>query len=159
MIPYKNNFQMAINALTEARSDHYDGVNAIYRLSAYLEMDDSNLEEDYAEYLERNIESLAKLSVRPNRIYICDSKFEIDWYPKGFQMVLTRGQYAGLLLEFEEFLNNIQFPNIYINNGSFGDDPKEIVRSVNNDMVNFFPEFNSRCFGLNENESMDIFTE
>lgn len=157
MIRYKNNFQIAINALTEARSDHYDGVNAIFRLSAYLEMDDSYLEEDYAEYLERNIESLAKLSVRPNRIYICDSKFEIDWYPKGFQMVLTRGQYSGLILEFAEFLNNIQFPNIYINNGSFGDDPERAVRSVNNATVNFFPEFNSSCFGLKENETVEVF--
>ncbi|MGD6960064.1 hypothetical protein ACQCWA_20860 [Rossellomorea aquimaris] len=159
MIRDKNNFQLAMNALTEARSDHYDGVNAIYRLSAYLEMDDGDSEEDYAKYLERVIEILSKLSVRPNRIYVCDNKFEMDWYPKGFQMVMTRGQFSGLMLEFAEFLNNTQIPNFYINEGSFGDDPEETVRSDNNNMVNFFPRFNSRYFGLKENKTMDIFTK
>ncbi|OEH56402.1 hypothetical protein AQ616_02470 [Oceanobacillus sp. E9] len=156
MIRYKNNFQLAMNALTEARSDHYDGVNGIYRFSAYLEIDDGDSEENYAKYLERVSEILSKLSVRPNRIYVCDNKFEIDWYPKGFQIVMTREQYLQLMLEFAAFLNDTEIPNFYINDGSFGDDPEEPVRSVNN-TVNFLPKFNSRCFGLKKSETVDIF--
>ncbi|WP_440614950.1 hypothetical protein [Bacillus subtilis] len=158
MIRYKNNFQIAVAALTEARSDHYDGVNAIYRLPAYVKIPEGTCEDGLERQLQKLIKDLSELSVKPNRIYIYDDKLEIDWYPKGYQMVMSRGQYAGLLLEFAEFLNNAPIPDLYIQDGYFGDDPEDSVRAVSNDMVNFFPEFNSRCFGLKENESMDIFT-
>ncbi|MDR4316647.1 Uncharacterised protein [Niallia circulans] len=156
MLRYKNNFQIAVAALTDVRSDHYDGINAIYRLPACVKIPEGTCENGLERQLQKLIKDLSELSVRPNRIYIHDDMIEIDWYPKGYQMVMNRGQYVGLLLEFAEFLNKVPIQDLLIQDGYFGDDPEDSVRSVSNDMVNFFPEFNSNCFGLRDNESIEI---
>ena len=96
------------------------------------------------------------MDVKANRIFIHDGKIEIDFYPKGFQMVMSRGQYAGLVFEFAEFLNNSSIQNLYIQSRFFLDDPDDSVKGVSNDMINFFPEFNQDCFGSNPNEPIKI---
>jgi hypothetical protein len=156
MIRYKNNFQIAVAGLTDVRSDHYDGINAIYRLPASVRIPEGTCGDGLERLLKKLIKDLSELGVRPNRIYIHDDRIEIDWYPKGYQMVMNRGQYVGLLLEFAEFLNKSPIQELLIQDGYFGDDPEDSVRSVSNDMVNFFPEFNSSCFGLKDNESIEI---
>ncbi|MEI2446060.1 hypothetical protein [Priestia megaterium] len=152
----KSNYQIAISSLTNARHDHYDGVNAIYRLSAYAKIPESTCKDGFERQLQKIMKNLSSLSVYPNRIYVQDDKLEIDWYPKGYQMVMNRGQYAGLLLEFAEFLNKANMRDLVIQDGFFGDDPEESVKSMSNDMINFFPEFNSDCFGLRDNNSIEI---
>ncbi|HDR7314291.1 hypothetical protein MXL46_19040 [Heyndrickxia sporothermodurans] len=158
MIKIKDNFQIAISALTQARSDHYDGVNAIYRLSACVSIPKGTSNDGVERQVKKVTKDLAKLSVRPNRIFIHDNMIEIDWYPKAYryQMVMNRGQYVGLLLEFAEFLNKAPIQDLYIQDGFFDDDPEDSVRSVDNDLVNFFPEFNSKCFGAEDKESIEI---
>lgn len=156
MIPYKNNFQIVVAGLTGVRSDHYDGINAIYRLPACVKIPEGTCGDGLERLLQKLVKDLSNLSVRPNRIFIHDDLIEIDWYTKGYQMVMNRGQYVGLLLEFAEFLNKAPIQNLLIQDGYFGDDPEDSVRSVSNDMVNFFPEFNSSCFGLRDNESIEI---
>ncbi|ATO26990.1 hypothetical protein RA13_02320 [Bacillus atrophaeus] len=156
MLRYKDNFQIANASLTDARSDHYDGINAIYRLPAFVRIPEGNCGDGLERLLQKLVKDLSDLSVRPNRIFIHDDMIEIDWYTKGYQMVMNRGQYVGLLLEFAEFLNKAPIHGLLIQYGYFGDDPEDSVRSVSNDMVNFFPEFNSSCFGLKDNESIEI---
>jgi len=156
MIRYKNNFQIAVAGLAEVRSDHYAGINAIYRLPACVKIPDGTCGDGLERLLQKLVKDLSNLSVRPNRIYIHDDMIEIDWYPKGYQMVMNRGQYVGLLLEFAEFLNKAPIQDLIIQKGFFDDDPEETVRSVSNEIINFFPEFNSSCFGLNDNESIEI---
>lgn len=156
MIQHKNNFQIAVTALKNARTDHYDGVNAIYRLSAYAKIPERTCKDGFERQLQKIMKDLSSLSVCPNRIYVQDDKLEIDWYPKGYQMVMNRGQYVGLLLEFAEFLNKANMWDLVIQDGFFDDDPEESVKSVGNDMINFFPEFNSDCFGLRNNNSIEI---
>jgi hypothetical protein len=156
MIKIKNNFPIAISALSKARSDHYDGINAIYRLPACVKIPDGTCGDGLKRQLQKLIKDLSKLSVRPNRIYIHDDMIEIDWYPKGYQMVMNRGQYAGLLLEYAEFLNKAPIRDLFIQDGYFGDDPEDSVRSVSNDLVNFFPEFNSKCFGATDSEPIEV---
>jgi hypothetical protein len=156
MIRYKDNFQIAVATLTEARSDHYDGINAIYRFPARVKIPEGTSADGLNRQLQKLIKDLSKLSVRPNRINIHDDMLEIDWYPKGYQMVMNRGQYAGLLLEFAEFLNKAPIRNLLIQEFYFGDDPEDSVRSVSNDMVNFFPEFNAACFGSEDKEPIEI---
>jgi hypothetical protein len=156
MIRYKNNFQIAVKALTDARSDHYDGINAIYRLPACVPIPEGSSSDGIRRQIQKLIKDLVKLSVRPNRIIIHDDMIEIDWYPKGYQMVMNRGQYAGLLLEFAKFLNAAPIRDLLIQDGYFGDAPEDSVRSVNNDQVNFFPEFNSKYFGATDREPIEV---
>jgi hypothetical protein len=61
-------------------------------------------------------------------------------------MVMTRGQYAGLQLEFSVFLDQSGISGIAIQDGCYNDDPKDLVKAVSNDQVNFFPEFNLKMF-------------
>lgn len=156
MIRYKDNFQIAVAGLTEVRSDHYDGINAIYRLPACVKIPEGTCGDGLERFIQKLIKDLSEMSVRPNRIYIHDDMIEIDWYPKGYQMVMNRGQYAGLLLVYAEFLNKAPIRDLFIQEGYFGDDPEDSVRSVSNDSVNFFPEFNSKCFGATNSEAIEI---
>lgn len=153
----KSNYQIAVSSLTEARSDHYDGVNAIYRLAAQVPIPEEISPDGKQRIIKRIVKDLSAQKVLANRIYIHEESLEIDFYPKGFQMVMTRGQYAGLQLEFAQFLNQTGIQGIVIQDGCYMDDPEESVKSVSNDLINFFPEFNSKCFGARKNEPIDIF--
>ncbi|MBL3647436.1 hypothetical protein [Bacillus sp. RHFS10] len=156
MINKKNNYQIAVSSLTEARSDHYDGVNAIYRLAAQVPIPEEVSPDGMHRYLERLLKDLSAQKVLANRIYIDEKSLKIDFYPKGFQMVMTRGQYAGLQLEFAQFLDQTGIRGIVIQDGCYMDDPEESVKYVSNDLINFFPEFNSKCFGARKNEPIEI---
>lgn len=152
----KNNYQLANSSLIYSRHDHYDGVNAIYRLAACVPIPKGMSPDGVRRQISRLTKELTTLNVRANRINILDDMLEIDFYPKGFQMVMTRGQYAGLQLEFAEFLDQSGILGIKIQDGCYNDDPEDLVKSVSNDQINFFPEFNSTCFGARENESIEI---
>lgn len=153
---YKNNFHIAVNALNTARNDHYDGVNAIYRLAACLKIPKKTSPDGVNRQVKKLVKELSKLEVRPNRINVFDNMLEIDWYPKGYQMVMNRGQYAGLMLEFAEYLNDSKIWGLFIQDGCFDDDPEDSVKGVSNDMIHFFPEFNAACFGAEDHESIKI---
>ncbi|WP_108671541.1 hypothetical protein [Peribacillus acanthi] len=157
MILRKDNYQIAISSLTAARNDHYDGVNAIYRLAAQVPIPEGTSPDGMQRVVKRLVKDLSAQKVLANRIYIDEAFLKIDFYPKGFQMVMTRGQYAGLQLEFAQFLDHTGIRGIVIQDGCYMDDPEESVKSVSNDLINFFPEFNSKCFGARENEPIEIF--
>ena len=106
MIDVKKNIEIACSALTLAREDHYNGANALYRLSAIVPISSNISTVEVYRQLNELINQLSTLKVKANRVLIKNHEFEIDFYPKGFQMVMSNGQYAGLQLEFAEFLNN-----------------------------------------------------
>lgn len=156
MLRINKNFQIAVSALTDSRSDHYDGVNAIYRLAAYVPIPKGSSPHGIKRQIKKLLKDLERLEVRANRIFIYDDTIEIDFYPKGFQMVMSLGQYVGLIIEFAAFINKAPIQDLLIRESFNGDDPEDSVRSVGNDMVNFFPEFNSTCFGAEEKEPIEI---
>ncbi|UYY93989.1 hypothetical protein OIU11_26985 [Bacillus cereus] len=156
MILKKDNYQIAITSLTAARHDHYDGVNAIYRLTARVPILKETSPDGVQRQIKRLVKDLSVQKVRANRINIYEEMLEIDFYPKGFQMAMTRGQYAGLQLEFAEFLYQTGILGIRIQVGCYNDDPEGSVRAVSNEKINFFPEFNSKCFGSKENEPIEV---
>ncbi|MEK3857501.1 hypothetical protein [Cytobacillus sp. FSL H8-0458] len=156
MIHKNNNYHIAISSLTAARNDHYDGVNAIYRLAAQVPIPKGTSRDGLKREIKRVVKDLSGQKVLANRIIIHEEFLEIDFYPKGFQMVMTRGQYAGLQLEFAEFLNQTGIWGIVIQDGCYMDDPECSVKSVSNGSINFFPEFNSKCFGARDNEPIEI---
>lgn len=156
MIHKKSNYQIANSALSEVREDHYDGVNAIYRLAATVPIPDGTPTDGIYRLLNRLSSQLSTLEVRANRIFIGNHSLDIDFYPKGYQMVMTRGQYAGLQLELAEFLSKSGIKGITIQSGSFMDDPDNSVKTVSNNLINFFPEFNSKCFGAYDGESIEV---
>ncbi|MCA1032268.1 hypothetical protein LCL95_14615 [Bacillus timonensis] len=156
MILKKDNYQIAISSLTAARNDHYDGVHAIYRLAAQVPIPKGTSPDGVQRLIKKLVKDLSVQKVLANRISIHEEMFEIDFYPKGFQMVMTRGQFAGLQLELAEFLNQTGIMGIEIQDGCYIDDPEDSVKSVSNDLINFFPEFNSKCFGARGNEPMEI---
>lgn len=151
MIDMTTNIQTALKVLEPGyvSEDHYDGVHPIYRLAAYVKLDknwSANRLDRYFRYLYRK---LSKLSVRPNVIFIWDDKIVIDWYPRGIQMVMNIGQYAGLVLQFAKFLDNCHVKGLEILIGCFDDDPGDPVDYATHKDINFFPEFNAECFGSN----------
>ncbi|WP_394219123.1 hypothetical protein [Halobacillus trueperi] len=154
----KSNFIKAIKVLNPgyARDDHYDGIHALYRLAAYVPKEKNISSIDLQMKLSTLISQLSNLDVRPNAIHISESMFEIIWYTKDFQMVMSRGQYAGLVMDFSLFLKNSLIQDIYIHDGCFDDDPDSDVRMVSNDLVNFFPQFNHQCFGAANDQPIEV---
>lgn len=110
----KTNFQIALSALTDSRSDHYDGVNAIYRLAACVPIPKGTSSDGIRRQIKKLLKDLKRLVVLPNRINIHDDMIEIDFYPKGYQMVMNQGQYIGLLIEFADFLNKAPIDDLLI---------------------------------------------
>jgi hypothetical protein len=161
MIKEKSNLHKAISVLTPGyvREDHFDGVNAIYRLAAYIELDENLSKDGFCRQLQYLNRELSKLSVRPNSVYIFDNMIVINWYTRGFQMVMNRGQYAGLVLQFAKFLDTCHLKGLKILDECFNDDPEDAVKSVPNEDINFFPEFNEKCFGSNEPIEIVCFNE
>jgi hypothetical protein len=78
------NFAITKSSMTQARSDHYDGVNAIYRLAAYVSIPKGTSSDGVRRQISRLRKELSILNVRANRINIYGDMLEIDFYPKGF---------------------------------------------------------------------------
>lgn len=154
----QKNYQTALRMLDPlfCREDHCDGANAIYRLSALYYLEDDISEDGLEREIKKLIREVSKFSVRPDTLYVHESFIEIDWYPESYQMVMNRGQYIGLVVEFAKFLNECPI-KLYINDECFyDDDPEFSVRIVNNDDINFFPQFNQKCFGLDPMHSIEV---
>jgi len=152
----RTNFEIANSAMKYARSDHYNGVNAIYRLAASVPLSQKNCTDSGKNQVKWLVGKLSELKVKANRVNVLEETLEINFYPKGFQMVMTKGQYVGLLLEFAEFLDNSGILGIKIQEDCYNDAPDDSVKAVRNNQINFFPEFDSNCFGLNDHEKIRI---
>jgi hypothetical protein len=137
------------------RDDHYSQGNGIYRLSASLTIDESK-KDKINSIVQELIEILSETSVIPSRITIYDNlAIEIDWAPNGFQKVRSKAQYLDLVLEFVEFLNEVDIYDLVLNIGIFDDDPDKLADSPFR-AININPSFNSRCFGHDEIEVIDF---
>lgn len=152
------NIHIALSAFENARADHYDGMNALYSMVAQVPIS----EETSPEGLKRQINALTKqlslLEVQPEQIFVLSDHniIRIEFCAKDYQMVMTKGQYVGLLLEFADFLSNSNISDIRIHERFFDADPESSVKMFSDDMINFFPEFNSKCFGAEKNTPIEV---
>ncbi|MCA1032267.1 hypothetical protein LCL95_14610 [Bacillus timonensis] len=154
----KKNIELAHKAFNEATSDKYDGVNSIYRLAAAIPIPENASSDGIKKLINRLKKELSTLNVRANAINFMEDILEIDFYAKGYQMLMTRGQYVGLVTEFGAFLDSSGIEDIFIQYGFLSETPyDDSVLSATNDQINFFPEFNSRCFGADESEKIQVY--
>jgi hypothetical protein len=124
------------------RKDHYDGKNALYRLSAKIETERKEMN------IIQLITKLSDLTVVPNEIVVFPEKIELHWYPNGYQMVLDYGQYLALILDYIAFIERIEELKISFLKRCLLEDPDRTVWGVPNEVINFAPTFSSDCFGL-----------
>lgn len=156
MINEKSNSEIAISALTEASHNHFEGEYALYRMAAYVPVEKGASPAGLQRQLNKLKKELLKLRVKADRIMLFDDMLEISFFPNGYQMVMTRGQYAGLQLEFAEFLDDSGIDGIKIQGGCYNDDPDYSVTAASNHQINFFPEFNSLCFGARSDDPIEV---
>ncbi|MCY8498577.1 hypothetical protein P8917_03980 [Bacillus atrophaeus] len=73
-------------------------------------------------------------------------------------MAMTRGQYVGLVTEFANFLDSSGTEEYLLQYSFLLETPyDDSVLSATNDQINFFPEFNSKCFGADESEKIQVY--
>lgn len=129
------------------RKDHYDGINALYRLSAVMSLESTSNESSITEQIQQLILKVKTWSVVPNEIVVFPNRAELHWYTIGFQMSMNQEQYLNLIQQFLSFLNNIPEMDVQFLERCLIEDPERLVWSVPNQMINFLPEFTSECFG------------
>ena len=152
----EGNHQIAVDALKYACKSHYDGVHTIYRMAACVLFEENVTDNEIFARLQRLSEELKVLDVRANRIMVYDDMLEIDFYPKRSLMVMNKGQYAGLMLQFADFLEKSGLEDMFIQSGMYDDDPGDKIYPSNEYLVNHFPEFNSICFGSCNYEQIEV---
>ncbi|MDW4528785.1 hypothetical protein R3398_20785 [Rossellomorea marisflavi] len=152
----ETNYQIAITTLTNARKDHYDGENAIYRLAARKNVPVGISQKKLQNYVGNLVDVLSVQDVIANKVNIHKGFIEVEFYPKGYQMVMTKGQYAGLHLEFAQFIEKTKIIGLEAQKTFLEDEPDYSVRAVANELVNFFPEFNSKCFGTSDRRDIEV---
>ncbi|OXS60821.1 hypothetical protein B0G93_10798 [Bacillus sp. V-88] len=154
----KKNIELAHKAFYKASSDKYDGVHSIYRLAAAVPIPECTSPDGVERQINRLKKELATLNVRANAINFMEDILEIDFYAKDYQMVMTRGQYVGLVTEFAVFLDSSGIEEIFIQYGFLSETPyNDSVLTASNDQINFFPEFNSKCFGADISEKIQVY--
>ncbi|MCM3411128.1 MULTISPECIES: hypothetical protein [Bacillaceae] len=136
------------------REDHYDGINALYRLSAVIEKDSLGEKVSLGKQLYELLQNIETWSVVPNEIVVFPDRIEIHWYAKEFQMVMTRSQYLKLIIQFLFFLSNAQ-SNIQFLKRCLMESPDRTVWGAPNEMINYSPTFSSTSFGL-EGEKIKV---
>lgn len=126
------------------RKDHYDGQNALYRLSAviYLRSNENGIK------VQHLIENSKGWKVPPSEMVVFSERIEIHWYTIGYQMILNHEQYLELIRDYIIFLNSIDDLNISFLERCLIESPDCTVWGVPNEIINFKPGFNSKCFGL-----------
>lgn len=137
------------------RKDHYDGMNALYRLSAVIDKDLLEKEMTQQRQLYELLQSIKTWSVVPNEIVIFNDRIEIHWYAKEYQMVMNQNQYLKLIIQFLLFLSNTQYKNIQFLKRCLMESPDRTMWGAPNEMINYSPTFSSTSFGL-EGEKIKV---
>lgn len=137
------------------RKDHYDGMNALYRLSAVIDKDLLEKEMSQQRQLYELLQSIKTWSVVPNEIVNFNDRIEIHWYAKEYQMVMNQNQYLKLIIQFLLFLSNTQYKNIQFLKRCLMESPDRTVWGTPNEMINYSPTFSSTSFGL-EGEKIKV---
>lgn len=138
------------------RGDHYDGMNGLYRFSAVTSIDNLMAKNSSKEEIDRFIAELRTWPVIPNEVVIFIDRIELHWYPKGFQMVMSKIQYLKLIYQFVSYLHDLPKQNIHFLNRCLIEDPDRRVWGLPVDRVNCSPRFNSQDFGLEEEECIRV---
>ena len=137
------------------RKDHYDGKNALYRLSAVVDIQTTG--NCLIESVQKLTEKLKSLTVVPSEVVVFQERIEIHWYTKGYQMVLNREQYLELLESYLSFIKGIDEFEAKFLDRCLIEDPDRTVWGVPNEIINFKPKFNPECFGLDGNKVKVLF--
>ncbi|WP_142830251.1 hypothetical protein [Planococcus soli] len=133
----------------------YDGEYVIGRLAARVYVDNKDSSSEKEDLLQRLLIKLNCLSVRPNCVFKNYDNFEVVWYPKGSQIVQNKYQYTNLLFDFRDYLDESPIDGISFIN-TFGECPYNEIKVLTSENMNFFPQFNSNCFGSNKGLAIDV---
>ncbi|MBE4907870.1 hypothetical protein IMZ08_07360 [Bacillus luteolus] len=135
--------------INQMREDHFNGLNGIDRLAAYIPINPNESLNDVIEFSHTLVDQLSNLPIRPTRIIIHDDMYEIDWGYNKYQVVVNETQYSKLIVDFCHYLNDYcpSEWNIGFQLGSLGDDPGPCIKGVPTDEINYSPRFNQDCFG------------
>lgn len=139
------------------RKDHYDGMNALYRFSAVIDI--KCRENSMPNEIIKMLRTLKSLDVVPNEVVVFSNRIEIHWYPKGYQMVLSYKQYLEIVRNFISYINRLDDYDLKFLKRCLTEDPDRTVWGVPNEFINFKPNFNSNCFGSLGNEIKIIFLQ
>lgn len=134
----------------DIRTDHYDGEHSLYRLAAYVPINQFVPNFYDSPELEYILTYLSNLPVKPHRIFVDGAGgVEVDWFANGAQVVTSKTQYVQLIMEFEWFLkvHSSAFFTLELQEGMFSDDPNERITGYPSEELNFKPKFNAECFG------------
>lgn len=129
------------------REDHYDGVNALFRLSAVIDKDPLKGKGQKRQLYEL-LQNIKTWSVVPNEIVVFTDRIEIHWYAKEYQMVMNQNQYLKLIIQFLFFLSNTQYKNIQFLKRCLMESPDRTVWGAPSGLINYSPVFSSESFGL-----------
>lgn len=129
--------------------DHINGENGLYRLAAYIPRNTNETPSDVVEFSHFLKDILTELPIRPNRLFIHDDCYAIDWAAVGCQVLSSRAQYVQLLENFSKFLEEDYFCqlNIQVQLGSLSDSPSGTINDFFKKDINYSPTFNPECFG------------
>jgi len=137
------------------RKDHYDGKNALYRLSAIVDV--QSTANSLIETVQKLTIKLNTLTVVPSEVVVFPDRVEIHWYTKGYQMALNREQYLELLESYLSFIKEIDEFEVKFLDRCLIEDPDRTVWGAPNEIINFKPKFNPDCFGLEGNKIKVLF--
>lgn len=130
--------------------EHYDGEHSLYRLAAYLPINQFVPNFYDSPELEYILTYLSNLPIKPYRIFVDGAgDVAIDWFANDALVVTSKAQYVQLIMEFQMFLQNYSSPffTLEMQEGIFSDDPNERITSYPSEELNFKPKFNAECFG------------
>lgn len=135
---------------TDICTDHYDGEHSLYRLAAYVPINQFVPYFYDSPELEYILTYLSTLPVRPHRIFVDGAGgVEVDWFANDALVVTSKAQYVQLIMEFQMFLQTYSssFFTLEMQEGIFSDDPNERITGYPSEELNFKPKFNAECFG------------
>lgn len=132
------------------RKEHSDGEHLVGCLVATIGFN-SNLQfPEASKELEYVLNQLNQLPVRPHQLFVeSGSSWEAVWYANDYQMVSDKWEYAGLILDFSEFLEQHQAPffTTFLQDWFLLADSGERISELPNEAINFSPAFNVAWFG------------
>lgn len=135
------NIDMVVVAFDKekVRTDHFNGRNGIFKLSA-------NIEKKDVESVEWLIDELQALPIVPAALFIMSGDLiNICWYPQGYLLLTSKEEYLTLCLNFASYLDKLNLGLTY-DRGSLHDDPvvEEDITADKKKYIN--PSFSEEVF-------------
>lgn len=128
----EHNKKLMLDIVKQKTDEVNNGGIGINKLSAVLKLEDKSIEG-----IRKVMKAVANLKIKPKAVYIGEDRVVVMYICNKSCIVLNIDEYAGILSDFVDYINNIEEMDLYLDDSILYGDYKINCRVDDRDIIDF----------------------